>query len=271
MLSELRLLRQESGQPSLGQLVKLSDHKFSKSTLDDQLAGRRTRLPSWRFVEAYVKACHEAARSTGLDVDQLGAVLGSVDEWRSRWLAALRGDLVVLPVLPRQPSTQAIDPREVEEYARRQFLAEHRTTTRKSPENFEHDPEASTSSFRAFSEIVISELADIPRDVGVLVVRNAIMDGERFQIEDDVVTIGRGAGNVIRLDHESVSRKHATIRRQGVRFRIADVGSINGTYLDQKLLTTESPLRSRQEVQIGIFRLLFIQGKKKSSRRSFIR
>jgi hypothetical protein len=266
LLAALNDLRQEAGQPSLGQLVKLSGHKFSKSTLDDQLAGRRVQLPSWRFVAAYIEACHEAARSTGLEPEQLG----TTEEWRTRWLAAMRGEPSV--------RTQAWDRKELEEYARkelakqeeqarREFVIKQASapTPRKRSEGF---TTSNTAAFRMISEAVVSQLSDMPRDTGLLFVRNKIADGQRFYIKGDVTSIGRAEENQVRLDHPSVSRRHTVINRQGLRFSVGDVGSINGTYLDQEILTTETRLKSRQELQIGIFRLLFIQGKLRAGKTS---
>lgn len=264
MLSALNVLRQEAGQPSLGQLVKLSGHKFSKSTLDDHLSGRRARLPSWRFVAAYVEACHEAAKSTGLEPEQLG----TTEEWRARWLTALRGD-------PRT-QTQAFNRKELEEYTRkelikqqesaRQEFIEQQASALSTPKGSEIFTGPNTAAFRALSETDVSQLSDIPRDTGLLFVRNEIANGRRFYIKDDVATIGRAEENQIRLDHPSVSRRHAVIRRHGLRFSVGDVGSINGTYVDQEIITTETRLRSRQELQVGIFRLLFIQGKRSAGK-----
>jgi FHA domain len=259
LLSELSVLRQEAGQPSLGQLVRLSGHKFSKSTLDDHLSGRRARLPSWRFVAAYVEACHEAAKSTGLEPAQLG----TTEEWRDRWLTALRGE--------PGTKTQAWNRKELEEYARKELIKQEESARQEfikqqasalsTPKGSEIFTGPNTAAFRAISEADVAQLSDMPRDTALLFVRNEISNGQRFYIKDDVARIGRADENQIRLDHPSVSRRHAVMRRHGLRFSVGDVGSINGTYVDQKIIMTETRLRSRQELQIGIFRLLFIQGK----------
>jgi FHA domain len=207
-------------------------------------------------VAAYVEACHAAAKSTGLQADRLG----TIDQWRARWLAALRGE--------SGPRTQEWDPEELKEYARRELAKQQHASVLTFPALPTSLVEGDTGAFRAFSDQAISELADIPRDTGVLVVRNEIANGQRFYIEADMTTIGRAEGSQMRLLHTSVSRRHAVIRRQGVRFWIGDVGSINGTYLDQELLTVETRLKSQQELQIGIFRLLFIQGKQQIGRRA---
>ena len=49
--------------------------------------------------------------------------------------------------------------------------------------------------------------------------------------------IGRAAGNAIRIDDENVSRLHCSLSvRSGGAIVIADVGSANGTYVNEQLL-----------------------------------
>jgi hypothetical protein len=45
------------------------------------------------------------------------------------------------------------------------------------------------------------------------------------------VTLGRSRGSDIVLRHDTVSRAHAEIRREGDGWRIRDLGSTNGTWL----------------------------------------
>ncbi len=44
-------------------------------------------------------------------------------------------------------------------------------------------------------------------------------------------SIGRGDGNEIQIDHDSVSRRHAQlVERDDGQYQLLDVGSSNGTY-----------------------------------------
>ena len=71
------------------------------------------------------------------------------------------------------------------------------------------------------------------------------------------LTIGRGPGTVIGYDPVKdiiVSRRHATIKVLGgapPRFRIADLGSANGTFLNGQKLVHESELRPGDTVELG--------------------
>ncbi|SPJ40700.1 Oxoglutarate dehydrogenase inhibitor [Corynebacterium diphtheriae subsp. lausannense] len=56
-----------------------------------------------------------------------------------------------------------------------------------------------------------------------------------------------------------MSRRHAEFRLQDGSFEVVDVGSLNGTYVNREPRNSEV-LSSGDEVQIGKFRLAFIEG-----------
>src|SRR5687768_11757637 len=45
------------------------------------------------------------------------------------------------------------------------------------------------------------------------------------------IVVGRGADCDFRVDHDSVSRRHAELWRDGEHWRVIDLGSKNGTFL----------------------------------------
>ena len=75
------------------------------------------------------------------------------------------------------------------------------------------------------------------------------------QIMDGETTIGRGEDNVLHLPDPAVSRAHAILVKTGCEFRIRDLGSRNGTYLNGRPVSSEAALRDAAEVQIGPYRL----------------
>ncbi len=82
--------------------------------------------------------------------------------------------------------------------------------------------------------------------------------GARFELDgaEGAVSIGREAGNVVKLDDHEVSRRHAEIRRVGDTFIIGDLRSSNGTFLnDAKVERAE--LGSGDQIRIGRSVLLF--------------
>ena len=81
--------------------------------------------------------------------------------------------------------------------------------------------------------------------------------GSRFRLDADLTTAGRHPDSDIFLDDVTVSRRHAEFYRQGNRFTVRDVGSLNGTYVNRERIE-EAELTGGDEVQIGKFRLLFL-------------
>jgi pSer/pThr/pTyr-binding forkhead associated (FHA) protein len=53
-----------------------------------------------------------------------------------------------------------------------------------------------------------------------------------------------------------VSRRHAEFRREDDEFKVVDVGSLNGTYVNREAVQA-AVLLNGDEVQIGKFRLVF--------------
>jgi pSer/pThr/pTyr-binding forkhead associated (FHA) protein len=87
-------------------------------------------------------------------------------------------------------------------------------------------------------------------------------DGRRYQIELKLegvpAYIGRAAGNAVRIDDPSVSRLHCSLSLGGGgRVLIADVGSINGTTVNEQLLGRDEarPLQTGDVLGVGDFKL----------------
>ncbi|MDQ3973184.1 MAG: zinc-ribbon and FHA domain-containing protein [Actinomycetota bacterium] len=79
--------------------------------------------------------------------------------------------------------------------------------------------------------------------------------GARYLLDRNVVTVGRHPESDIFLDDITVSRRHAEFRRDGERFWIHDVGSLNGTYVNGRR-SEDQLLSTGDEVQIGKFKLV---------------
>jgi len=82
-----------------------------------------------------------------------------------------------------------------------------------------------------------------------------VSTGERFPIEGSV-TIGR-SGCDIDLDDDQVSRRHATIRQTPGGVEIEDLGSRNGTRVNDAEIEPGQALRQGDIVEIGNVRLRF--------------
>ncbi|MDE3070838.1 MAG: FHA domain-containing protein [Acidobacteriota bacterium] len=74
--------------------------------------------------------------------------------------------------------------------------------------------------------------------------------GMIYDIDSDVV-LGRGDRAEVRLEDPFASARHAHIFSQGGLLAIEDLGSTNGTYLNEELLDTPRPLHPGDRVRIG--------------------
>ena len=99
----------------------------------------------------------------------------------------------------------------------------------------------------------------LPAGSALLVVQRGPDTGSRFLLDTDVVTAGRHPDSEIFLDDVTVSRRHAEFRRTGDGFRVSDVGSLNGTYVNRDRID-DVVLHGGDEVQIGKYRLVFFAG-----------
>jgi pSer/pThr/pTyr-binding forkhead associated (FHA) protein len=92
---------------------------------------------------------------------------------------------------------------------------------------------------------------------GLLLVKRGPNAGSTFLLERDSTSVGRSPESDVFLDDVTVSRKHAQIlRRTDGSFSVSDVGSLNGTYVNGEQVD-ETRLATGDEVQIGMFKLVF--------------
>jgi hypothetical protein len=74
--------------------------------------------------------------------------------------------------------------------------------------------------------------------------------GMIYDLDGDIV-LGRGDRAEIQLQDPFASSRHARIYEQGGAVVIEDMGSTNGTYLNEELLQTPRPLHPEDRVRIG--------------------
>ena len=80
--------------------------------------------------------------------------------------------------------------------------------------------------------------------------RTPLSPGERLGLSSGA-TLGREPGNGIRIDEDSVSAQHALLRHDGGRWWLEDLGSTNGTFVNEMRVTGRAPLHSGDIIQIG--------------------
>jgi hypothetical protein len=80
--------------------------------------------------------------------------------------------------------------------------------------------------------------------------------GMIYDLDGDLV-LGRGDAAEIRLEDPFASSRHARVYEQGGIVVIEDLGSTNGTYLNEELLDGPRPLHPGDRVRIGDSELTF--------------
>ena len=101
-------------------------------------------------------------------------------------------------------------------------------------------------------------LSNIARGTAILVLRGGEGEGQHFVLSATVTNIGRHADSDIALDDITVSRRHCDVTQESGRFVVRDVGSLNGTYVNQKRVDS-AELTQGDELQIGKFHLVFLE------------
>ncbi len=104
----------------------------------------------------------------------------------------------------------------------------------------------------------------LPSGSALLVVQRGPGAGSRYLLDSDLSTVGRHPESDIFLDDITVSRRHVEFRRQDGGFRVHDVGSLNGTYVNGDRVD-DAELQNGDEVRIGKFRLIFFASDEKAS------
>ena len=116
--------------------------------------------------------------------------------------------------------------------------------------------EAEHRDERALGDADAAAVDALPAGSALLVVQRGPSAGSRFLLDTDVVAAGRHPESEIFLDDVTVSRRHAEFRRTADGYTVADVGSLNGTYVNRDRID-EVALQGGDEVQIGKYRLVY--------------
>ncbi len=75
--------------------------------------------------------------------------------------------------------------------------------------------------------------------------------GEAVSLDQAPLLIGRGNDAAIRLDDDYVSTRHARIAASGDQWFVEDLGSTNGTFVNEQKLAAPAMLQPGDKVRVG--------------------
>lgn len=90
-----------------------------------------------------------------------------------------------------------------------------------------------------------------------LVVVSGHRAGLRWPVGGWRVTVGRHAESDVFLDDITVSRRHVELRSTSNGYELHDVGSLNGTYLNDERIAEPHLLKSGDRLRVGKFLLQY--------------
>ena len=82
--------------------------------------------------------------------------------------------------------------------------------------------------------------------------------GEEFMLSEESNTIGRTEDNYILLSDSSISRNHAKIVNSNMTFKVVDLNSSNGTFVNHKKVQREQILQSGDLIRFGNISFVFV-------------
>ncbi len=129
---------------------------------------------------------------------------------------------------------------------------------------FETDEGLKRGDFHVEAELT-EDTGDAPPGLGPLPGHAALVlleqgtPSKQFALDGDVAVIGRLAGCEVELADPGASRRHAEVRRNGDGYVLHDLGSTNGTLVNDEP-ATEHPLANGDRITIGRTVLEFRRG-----------
>ncbi len=118
-----------------------------------------------------------------------------------------------------------------------------------------------TTSARSKTVVtVISKISERPvgKDACLVVIYGLEL-GRKYNLDQANIIIGRSSKSDVQIDQESVSRNHAKIINTGKSIILRDLGSTNGTYVNDQLID-EYVLRDGDFIKIGRTIFKFLSG-----------
>ena len=92
---------------------------------------------------------------------------------------------------------------------------------------------------------------EVTQSMAILIILSGKHQGKRLALPDGDVVVGRDEACQIRLATDEVSRQHCRFRCQGDQITVADLGSRNGTLVNDVVIPGETPLKPGDTVRVG--------------------
>jgi hypothetical protein len=92
-----------------------------------------------------------------------------------------------------------------------------------------------------------------------LTIRQGPKPNQVFDLDKDVISLGREAGNDLVIEDPQVSRRHARLTRQGNSYLLEDLGSTNGTFVNGSRVTTPVLLANNDMIGLADTIVLLVQ------------
>jgi pSer/pThr/pTyr-binding forkhead associated (FHA) protein len=107
-------------------------------------------------------------------------------------------------------------------------------------------------------EAQLAELFD-PRPRFMLEFKN--VRGEKYAIDlkEGENSVGRLSGSDVAVDDASISRNHAVVIVKSGKVTIKDLGSKNGSFVNDKKLTAETPVEHEAALRFGLVKAVLLR------------
>ncbi|MBU6260341.1 MAG: GGDEF domain-containing protein [Burkholderiales bacterium] len=111
--------------------------------------------------------------------------------------------------------------------------------------------ETSTIHLQQGSATLLQAIRGAGAGEACLIVYSGEDIGRRYAVEGPCMVIGRTHEADARLDSPGISRRHAELRRQGEQVLLRDLGSANGTFVNEVRLDAAVALKEGDLIRVG--------------------
>jgi pSer/pThr/pTyr-binding forkhead associated (FHA) protein len=78
------------------------------------------------------------------------------------------------------------------------------------------------------------------------------LEGHSFEMQSDILLIGRAPESDIQIPDPSISKLHAKIFKSGEKYFIKDLKSCSGTWVDGRLIWPGNEIELRQGIRLSV-------------------